>query len=137
LSDVDAAYIAGFVDGEGCIMAEMRRDVVAIRLSAVNTKLPVLEWIRDTTGVGCISCKQWSNPRHAPSYTWVAQSEAAQTVIQQLLPYLRVKHAQARLALEVLSLLSDPSFKADRSWQRPKRDEMRALNARGPQLRLA
>lgn len=137
LGVVDAAYIAGFVDGEGCIFAYMRRDVIALRLHIVNTKRDVLDWIREVTGVGNVTRWATSSPKHANRYDWIANAEAAGSVLAQILPYLRVKAAQADLALDILARLSDPAFKADRSWQRAKRDAMKAMNARGPRLEVA
>lgn len=63
-----------------------------------------------------------------------SNSEAAESILQQVRPYLRIKHEQADICLDAQERLRNPALKADRSWQYEYRDRVRALNQRGPRL---
>lgn len=102
LTDVDAAYIAGIVDGEGTITLsrlhrnEQRRIVVSIS----NNERALLEYIRETVGAGRISNKRTYGERHAPSYHYQISSRQALALLRQIAPHLRTYKAyRARLAL--------------------------------------
>ncbi len=131
LQAIDAAYIAGFIDGEGSFILYRRRDVVAFRISAANTVLSVLQWIADVTGVGAVIEQQSRNANHRNSAWWTCNAEAAESVTRQILPYLRIKRAHAELALSVQERLRDPKLKADRTWQQEAITQMQALNKLG------
>lgn len=132
LSVIDAAYIAGFIDGEGSIMAFLRRDCIAIRVSIVNTYRPIIDWIRETCGVGNVVSSDRENNKHKLAHSLLVNAEAAESLIQQIRPYLKIKTAQADLALGVREKLRNPEVKADRSWHAETVAQMKALNRRGP-----
>lgn len=132
LSATDAAYIAGFCDGEGCFMLFMRRDTVVARITAANTNEGIIKWLIDVTGTGNIVRKPSNNPKHKVSYHWLCNSESAETVLKQIRPYLRIKTRQADMILDVQEKLRDPAMKADRTWQLEVFEQMKAMNRRGP-----
>ena len=132
LSVIDAAYIAGFIDGEGSIMLYMRRDVVAVRFGAYNTNWDILAWLADVTGVGSIAAVRQRNSKHAPSWQWHNNGDAAESILRQIRPYLRIKAAQADLAIETQERLRMPALKADRTWQADYRARMQVMNRKGP-----
>lgn len=133
LSEAESAYIAGFVDGEGSILLYLRRDTASLRLSISNTKRHVLEWISERTGLGSIITREHENLKHATSHNWQVNSEGAESVIEQIRPYMIIKTRQADLGLTVQSKLRNPALKADREWQKAAVIEMKLLNKRGPQ----
>jgi hypothetical protein len=67
LSEVEAAYIAGIVDGEGTITLtrrhrrESRRAVVSIS----STEKPLLLYVQSTIGAGRITNKTTSKAHHS------------------------------------------------------------------------
>ena len=128
-----AAYIAGFLDGEGSIILYRRRDAVAMRVSFSNCDLSVLRWLVAQTGIGSVVSKPVYSDHHRQSLFAQINSSAAASLLEQVLPYLQIKHAQAQLAIEFQRRLQDPALKADRSWQYSVREQMQALNRRGPQ----
>ena len=132
LSAIDAAYLAGFIDGEGSFIIYRRDTTITVRLLAYNTDKPVLEWVKDVTGVGGVFLARQADERHDISYHWHVNGEGAVTVARQIRPYLRVKAPQADLAIECYERLRVPALKADRSWQLEWRARMQALNKRGP-----
>jgi hypothetical protein len=102
-----------------------------LRITTTNTCYDVLAWIQEICGIGSVQRKPRKEQHHKPTWFWQIHGEGAETFLQQLLPYLRVKREQARLALAFQVRLRDPIMKADRSWQEDWRQQMKALNARG------
>jgi len=131
LSDVDAAYIAGFLDGEGSIMIIGRADAFMLRVSFANTKRNVLEWIREKTGVGNVTEKSRENQNHATSYMLLINSNAANSLLKQVSKYLIIKKEQALLAMEFFGNLRTPKLKSEREWQAAAKATMQELNRRG------
>jgi hypothetical protein len=131
LIPLNAAYIAGLVDGEGSIMLYTRRDAVALRLTLTNTHKRALEWVAEKVGVGVVLRQRIATATHAESFGWQCNAEAAETVLNQLRPYLIIKSDQAEMAVAFQERLRDPALKADRSWQLEWRAKMKALNRRG------
>jgi hypothetical protein len=133
----DAAYLAGLIDGEGHISGYIygyRSESVYIKVAIANTYKPVLDWVQQVTGVGSVIPRKSSNPnpKHKLGYSWQINAEAAESVLQQVLPYLRIKADRAQLALDVLERLRTPALKADRTWQHEAAAKFRVMNKRGP-----
>ncbi len=99
------SYIAGFLDGDGCIMAQLvhRKDYrfgYQIRLSVVfyqkEQNIAFLEWLKTELEYGYIRKR---NDGMA-EYTIVGP-EYVQEILIKLLPYLRLKKKLAELVLEI------------------------------------
>lgn len=100
---IDAAYIAGIVDGEGTItLTRKHRDEhrqLAITIS--STERPLLEFIKLTTGVGKITNKRVSKEHHAASYTYAVYNRQALALLSAIHPFLRTyKRVRADLILK-------------------------------------
>ncbi len=134
LSIVEAAYLAGFVDGEGSIMILARKGTISIRTSITNTDHDVLDWIWKTVGVGDLHLARFSTEKWKTTWTWNTNGDSTESILTQILPYLRIKKVQAELAIETMNRLRDPVYKADRTWQVEWYERMHALNKRGPAL---
>lgn len=133
LSPTDAAYIAGFLDGEGCISIYRRKNSYAAKVSFTNTYLPVIEHIGTLIGAGSYKSKsRASSVRHKVAYDMVVNSDFAANLLKQLLPYLIIKKEQARLAIDMQTRLHDLNFRLDKTWQREYFLCNKALNAKGP-----
>ena len=103
----EISYIAGFLDGDGCIMLQLveRHDYVLkyqIRASIVfyqkQQHIDFLEWLKEKLRYGYIRKR---NDGMA-EYTIVGVKEVI-ALVSLLRPYLRLKVKQAELALDVLS----------------------------------
>lgn len=101
------AYIAGFLDGDGCILLQLiyRHDYklgYQIRASVVfyqKTQFKdFLAWLKRRLIAGYIR----ERPDNISEYTIVGLKPVTK-VLNLLYPYLRLKKKQAKLALEVLS----------------------------------
>ena len=96
LSDTEAAYLAGIVDGEGTVTltrthrGENRRPVVSI----ANTDRALLEYVQETIGAGHITNKARARSNHTPSFAYSISSRSALAVLAQIAPYLRTYKAQ-------------------------------------------
>jgi hypothetical protein len=96
-------YLAGLVDGEGCIRlnpsgkGKYRRYYP--RLQVTNTYLPILEQLKEQFG-GCITEKKNNRPDWSTAYDWRVNGDTARTILTSLIPYLIIKKEKA---VEVLS----------------------------------
>ena len=106
VSSEELAYIAGFLDGDGCVMAQLvrRKDYIygyQIRTSVVfYQKLKnqeILHWLKSRLRIGYIRHR---NDGMA-EYTIVGLKEV-ESILTTLLPYLRLKQ---KLSKQVLKLI--------------------------------
>ncbi len=132
MSVAEAAYVAGIIDGEGSIILQMRRDVVALLVSVTNTDRRLLRWLHEAVGVGSVCAQAKETTIRKATAFWRCSGDAADSVLRQVQPYLVAKRVQCDLALDTIARLRVPHLKADRSWHREWRDKMCSLNRRGP-----
>lgn len=98
-----AAYIAGLIDGEGTITlsrrhANERRQLV---VSIVSTERDILDWVLTQIGVGKVTSKRTTSPKHAPSFTYSISNRQALTLLRQVAPFLRsYKRIRAGMAVD-------------------------------------
>lgn len=104
LSIEDAAYIAGFLDGEGAICLTRnhrglnsgnRTPSYHLRIEICNNCLDVLNWILCVVGYGNIYRKN-----KGTSYGYTLLSSRTSDFLNQLLPYLKIKKMQAEVAIQ-------------------------------------
>jgi hypothetical protein len=103
LSAVDAAYLAGFIDGEGTITLSRKHKnenrQLAVTIS--NTERQILEFCLDVIGAGKITNKRTSKSHHTPSFTYAIYNRQALAILGQIEPYLRsYKVKRAKLILD-------------------------------------
>lgn len=93
LTDIEAAWIAGIIDGEGTITLTTQRrgqPFKNVQISVASTSYELLRMLKDMTGVGHVSQKKKYEAHHKQSYTWqVATSGQAIDLLRKLLPFLR------------------------------------------------
>jgi hypothetical protein len=100
-------YIAGFIDGEGCIYIPAHL-TAGPKLLVTNTDLEVLSDMQAFFGgLGRIHEHSYSGgfERRKRCWNWVCWNRHAETVLRQVLPYLRLKRRRAELALEWLATM--------------------------------
>jgi hypothetical protein len=96
----DAAYLAGIVDGEGCISTDSRQQV---RLAIEMTDLSVMSWISKVLEKPLYSRKRG---KCKTIYAVIVVSQKASAVLIQLIPWLRIKQRQALVAIHLCKLKS-------------------------------
>jgi len=106
LTDVEKAYLAGFIDGEGCLTIKNGGPNCPngrIQLNIYNTNEVILRYIRDKVGFGCVYVGTKEGKYNSKAKTcWRYEVAACQcfVLLSSLLPYLRVKREQAELLLQ-------------------------------------
>jgi len=102
LTEIDFAYIAGMIDGEGTITLtrthpnQFRTPVLSLSSTTPELLLPAQEAFG-----GRVQTKKASKAHHAIPYEWRLRGHAALRAIERLLPYLRhpEKARRAKLLL--------------------------------------
>ena len=103
LDAIDAAYIAGLIDGEGTVTLtrKHKNENRQLCVSKSSTEIELLEFVLSATGVGKITNKQASKSHHAHSYAYAVYNRQALSLLKQTLPYLKsYKHDRAALILK-------------------------------------
>ena len=96
----DLAYIAGYMDGEGCFRANKGNIEVQIK----NTYPHVLHYIQGLFGGSVREEKrEVVNPKHRTAFSFSIYGDSAREMVRCLLPYLREKKTQAALTLELIT----------------------------------
>lgn len=98
------AYLAGIVDADGyvTITRSTRNGVLYFcsRVGISGTESQPHTLAAKLWG-GKVSEYRPKNPRHRPQFQWSRSGFVAASIIRELLPHLRVKVAQANLALSL------------------------------------
>jgi LAGLIDADG endonuclease len=110
LTDLEFAYIAGFIDADGSINVQIvaRKDYilkyqlrVSITIFQKTSRHWVVLWFHKKLKYGTVR----KRPDGMSEYTIVG-NQSVQTLLIVLLPFLKVKRRQALLILEILKHLS-------------------------------
>lgn len=98
------AYLAGVIDSDGYVTVHRStragKDYYAARIGVAGTRREPHDLAASLWG-GRVACYEPKNPRHRAQYQWNRTGDPALVAILDVLPYLRVKTAQAWLAVEV------------------------------------
>jgi hypothetical protein len=91
LSQIDAAYIAGLVDGEGTVTLtrKHRNENRQLAVTISNTEMRLLEYVVAVVGAGKITRKRISKTHHTPSFTYAIYNRQALSLLTQIHTYLR------------------------------------------------
>ena len=108
-AEAKRAYLAGLVDGDGCIMATIERHSeekfgyrvrVEFKITQKDNKL--LKVLNREFKVGCVSC----NNKHNIEYTthdWIVRTKAdVEFILEYIKPYIQTKNKQINCALRIL-----------------------------------
>lgn len=115
MNKVELSYWAGLFDGEGCISIRHNRPTETSKhrsdLYSMITKVTMCDGslIRSMSmafGVGHIGFQRRyiDKGTHRPAWSWTSMSKDAEAVIRALLPYLRSKKKEAKIALTFFDL---------------------------------
>lgn len=105
----DLAWLAGFFDGEGCIYLHHPTKVnYSLVIQVASTDKWILGWFSLAFG-GSIRVSNFNKKSWKQQWQWSTSCQKAEATLKVLLPYLKLKKAQAELALE---------FQKSRSFKR-------------------
>ncbi|MHA1627255.1 MAG: LAGLIDADG family homing endonuclease [Candidatus Asgardarchaeia archaeon] len=102
MSDTGVAYIAGFFDGEGSIFISKSKKQYFLTVSISNTNLHVLEEVQKIIG-GNISKSPDNRENSSELFKLRLYCNEAKKFLEKILPYLKIKKEQAKLAIEFQS----------------------------------
>ena len=113
-SKINLAYIAGFLDGDGSLMLQVkkRRDGSGKRLMATiclyqdSRHEATLFWIRTSLGIGYVSRR-----KDGMTELRINGFEHVRDILKKLLPFIRFKRNQAEALYSATNLLSAKRFK--------------------------
>ena len=139
LTNTEAAWLAGFLDGEGCFAIYIQKRSSGIyyhpRVQATNTSQEVLETIKMMTGCGCIVSPEKTVEHWKPIHTWIVNNhQYSRAVLEAVLPYLRVKRKQAEILIEFIDCkLEVPTCNSRYRLDDQARlfEKIKALNSKG------
>jgi len=113
--EIERAYIAGFLDGDGSLMLQIKkrkdgetglRFMSTICFYQDTRHAKDLNWIKEILGIGYISKRNdWMSELRINGY------DSVKNILEFLNPYLRFKKIQAEALLKACSILSGKKFK--------------------------
>jgi hypothetical protein len=144
MTDYDVAYVAGLIDGEGCVYIAKVGGRHQLRLQIVLAKRAslVLRWLANKMG-GRLFDVGRSNPQWDDEVLWKVNGAQAALVLGQVLPFLRIKQRQAELGIKMEQIRQEviPKNGKQARWTEEARAECETLrkaimqqNATGPRI---
>lgn len=150
LTDAEAGYLAGIIDGEGSIHIRYKKPDLsypvgdrrrwgawACRITVNNTNADLIEWLQEKFPAHRVAYAI-KNPKHKPLHEWRILGKKAAPVLEAALPYLVIKRRQAEIALEFISTMGTTGRRGHESPVHARRLELEAeiteLNRRGMRL---
>ena len=113
LSPTEAAYIAGIIDGEGCIEFKwtnrIRRDrkgtptyrTLIVRLEVPQVDKRLIDWLMEITKEGTRDIKRYpKNPTYQDQHRWRVGYHGVYRVLKQVYSYLVIKQQKAKLIID-------------------------------------
>lgn len=110
----DLAYIAGFLDGDGSLMLQVKnrkdskngwRFMFTICFYQDTRHSKPLSWIKETLGIGYLS-----NRNDGMTELRINGFKQTKEILELLVPYIRFKRVQAKMMLEVAQILISNKF---------------------------
>ncbi len=95
----ERAYLAGILDGEGCLSVYTReKKYITPTVQISNTKRALLRWIQRRLG-GSIYAYAPRVGNRKQCYLWSCAGEKARNIVREARPYLVIKKKQADVLL--------------------------------------
>lgn len=107
IPETEWAYLAGFIDGEGCISCTTFKTHIRPRVKITQREHRVLEDLHDLFEVGNLTTfsrpGKWASNNGGMIWNITAHNEVL-WVLRHVRPHLKLKHRQALVALRLLAL---------------------------------
>lgn len=102
-ADLEAAYIAGLFDGEGCVCLTSKvnnngQRYHSMQLYLTNTDRDVLEWVQERCG-GSLHGPFQHKPQHRPGFRIQWAGRAITPFLRLIQPYVRIKREAVEIGL--------------------------------------
>lgn len=100
LTALELSYLAGIIDGEGCVTLGKRYNRYTLTvLFVANTDRRLIEWLAGIHGRPSQVKEQKGNRK--PCWRWQMTGRAAEAILRQVRPYLKLKGEQADIVLRL------------------------------------
>jgi len=120
LSKIQCAYLAGFIDADGCIQINGRngKDKKTWHLTVIlyNCNYEALNKMRNWIGSGKVNCRNRNLGKWRKSYVLKYGAATAAKLIKKIAPYMLVKKRQAMVAMEFIETFKKDNYEGS-SWQ--------------------
>jgi hypothetical protein len=141
INSLDRAYLAGLIDGEGCIFINKRcakkakkvnsaKLVYSSGLAIAMTALPVLQWIKRTTNLGEIRTYK-PKKKHKQAYRWTVWSNQASALLKVVSFRLILKRAQAETLIAFQDSMKYRVTKSELNRREKFYQKSKKMNKRG------
>jgi hypothetical protein len=135
MTETEKAWLAGIIDGEGCIYARMEKTgYLKSSVQVIMAHLPTMERISQITGGNAPKPQTPAPSNKHKAWRIQFQAQRGATLLRQLLPYLVTKKRQAEIFIQ---LMEDKGSRLARNVNRwelvaslksAKTDEMEVLS---------
>jgi len=116
MSKLTASYLAGLIDGEGCMEIQKRKKpecflgyYYVARVRITSTDKEIIEWLKESFG-GWISERKGVD-RNRDSWEWCLSYGKAKKFIEKVCPYLKIKKKQAEILREFYRTFGKNSYR--------------------------
>tara|TARA_R100000664_G_scaffold12562_1_gene20151 strand:+ start:1543 stop:2001 length:459 start_codon:yes stop_codon:yes gene_type:complete len=123
MRETDFAWVAGLIDGEGCLRIHKRKPTknrgynynYQARVSVKMTHLPTIERLREIFPFGCVVKEHPGKLNKRVAWRWEVTTSNAEKVLRSVRSYLVTKKEEADKLLEYIS------YEKEKSGSFPKR----------------
>lgn len=112
VSEAELSWVAGFIDGEGCFSAGIRKNTyhIGYRIMVGQVCKDPLVFLKDKFG-GSVVLNRAATARTSACWTWSVSGRNASRLAKQLVPYLKIKKEQALLFVLIHETLRTKGLK--------------------------
>jgi hypothetical protein len=139
LSDVESAYIAGLIDGDGCLYMSPQtntKDSYRLLIKVTCKEKNIVEWLYVTTGVGHLrQQKSYSSHQNGSVYwRWeITSHKDVVDLVEKIYPYTITKKRRCELFYHLGMNMQNKSTHSltteQRDWRKAIYDEFRSLQS--------
>lgn len=127
---MNLSYLAGLVDGEGCIRFSRCRTTIFPMIIITNTNREILEDIKNEFG-GDIQPLSLRKENWKQGYSWRLSWSRAVEFLDKINPWLRIKHLQAQTIFAWNAIRPNSGGQWDDDALKLLTDRMTWLNKKG------
>ena len=88
-------------------MTRSKNGRTTYRLNIGNIYLPLLEWLQEVIGLGSIVKIKKYKEHHSQGYSWQCYSWNAKALLEQTIPYMRIKNNKAQQVINELNKIKE------------------------------
>lgn len=141
MTELEKAYLAGIVDGEGCITIAKNKTkyshgyVYSPVFVITNTDLRLMSWLMEKLPQGAMCSRKWAKAEWKQGHSFRITGVKLGPILEEISPYLICKKDQARIVLGFISSMGgrgEPTNDSLYIVQEILYNKVKELNTRGP-----